>query len=36
MAAPVVVDLRNVYRPEQMTKRGFSYVSIGRSNSAPG
>jgi UDPglucose 6-dehydrogenase len=36
MAAPVVVDLRNVYRPEQMTQRGFDYVSVGRSNSKPG
>jgi UDPglucose 6-dehydrogenase len=36
MTAPVVVDLRNVYRPEQMAKRGFTYVSVGRSNSKPG
>ena len=27
---PVVVDLRNVYRLEDMEKRGFTYVSIGR------
>jgi UDPglucose 6-dehydrogenase len=30
MAAPVIIDLRNVYRPEEMTKRGFIYESIGR------
>jgi UDPglucose 6-dehydrogenase len=30
MAAPVVVDLRNVYRPEDMRRRGFTYASIGR------
>jgi UDPglucose 6-dehydrogenase len=30
MAAPVVVDLRNVYRPEEMADAGFTYVSIGR------
>jgi UDPglucose 6-dehydrogenase len=27
---PVVVDLRNVYKPEQMTRSGFEYVSVGR------
>jgi UDPglucose 6-dehydrogenase len=32
LAAPVVVDLRNVYRPEEMARQGFTYVSIGRSN----
>ncbi len=31
MAAPVVVDLRNIYRPEEVRRRGFKYVSIGRS-----
>ena len=30
MKAPVVVDLRNVYRPEDMRVRGFRYSSIGR------
>jgi UDPglucose 6-dehydrogenase len=30
LAKPVVVDLRNVYRPEEMSRRGFTYVSIGR------
>jgi UDPglucose 6-dehydrogenase len=30
MRAPVVVDLRNIYRPEELRARGFTYVSIGR------
>jgi UDPglucose 6-dehydrogenase len=30
MRSPVVVDLRNVYRPEEMRQRGFTYVSVGR------
>ena len=27
---PVIVDLRNVYRPDDMRARGFTYTSIGR------
>jgi len=27
---PVVVDLRNIYRPEEMARMGFTYVSVGR------
>ena len=30
LSAPIVVDLRNIYRPEEMARRGFTYVSIGR------
>jgi UDPglucose 6-dehydrogenase len=30
MKAPVLVDLRNVYRPEDMRGQGFEYTSIGR------
>jgi UDPglucose 6-dehydrogenase len=30
MAQPVIVDLRNIYRPEEMSKHGFIYESIGR------
>ena len=30
LAAPVVVDLRNIYRPEDMRRRGFVYASVGR------
>ncbi|MFE9082510.1 UDP-glucose dehydrogenase family protein [Brevundimonas sp. NPDC003935] len=31
---PVMVDLRNVYRPEDMKARGFRYSSIGRPDKA--
>jgi UDPglucose 6-dehydrogenase len=27
---PIVVDLRNIYRPEEMARHGFAYVSVGR------
>jgi UDPglucose 6-dehydrogenase len=30
MACPVIVDLRNIYRPEEMSRYGFAYASIGR------
>ena len=30
MANPVVVDLRNVYRPDDMRRLGFTYVGVGR------
>ncbi len=30
LAHPVVVDLRNVYRPEDMAAHGFVYESVGR------
>jgi UDPglucose 6-dehydrogenase len=30
LAAPVVVDLRNVYEPHRMREAGFRYVSVGR------
>src|SRR5215471_7756117 len=30
MAQPVVIDLRNVYRPEDMAAHGFVYESVGR------
>jgi len=30
MAQPVLVDLRNIYRPEDMAARGFAYSGIGR------
>jgi UDPglucose 6-dehydrogenase len=32
---PVVVDLRNVYRPEEMARHGFTYVSVGRPAQRP-
>ncbi|HEY4586189.1 MAG TPA: UDP binding domain-containing protein, partial [Brevundimonas sp.] len=31
---PVMVDLRNVYRPDDMKARGFRYSSIGRPDDA--
>ena len=30
MATPAIVDLRNVYRPDEMARRGIAYASIGR------
>jgi len=30
MAEPVLVDLRNVYRPDEMARHGFTYESVGR------
>ncbi|MBB5572730.1 MULTISPECIES: UDP-glucose dehydrogenase family protein [Rhizobium] len=30
MKAPVLVDLRNIYRHDEVTKHGFAYTSIGR------
>ncbi len=30
MAQPVIVDLRNIYRPSEMAEHGFTYESVGR------
>jgi UDPglucose 6-dehydrogenase len=30
MRAKVAVDLRNIYRPEELRRRGFAYTSLGR------
>jgi UDPglucose 6-dehydrogenase len=30
MAQPVIVDLRNIYRPDEMAEHGFTYASVGR------
>lgn len=30
LKAPVVIDLRNIYKPAEMRAQGFTYVSIGR------
>ena len=36
MRQPVVVDLRNVYKPGDMSRRGFRYHGIGRGGAAAG
>lgn len=35
LKAPILVDLRNVYRPADMAAAGFRYSCIGRSTKAP-
>jgi UDPglucose 6-dehydrogenase len=35
MACPVVVDLRNIYRSEEMSKLGFAYACVGKLSAAP-
>jgi UDPglucose 6-dehydrogenase len=30
MRRPAVIDLRNIYKPEEMRARGFAYASVGR------
>ncbi|MBV8838849.1 MAG: UDP-glucose 6-dehydrogenase, partial [Alphaproteobacteria bacterium] len=30
MASPVLVDLRNVYQPDDVARQGFIYDSVGR------
>ncbi|MEC8457587.1 MAG: UDP binding domain-containing protein, partial [Pseudomonadota bacterium] len=30
MTQPVLIDLRNIYRPDDMARRGFKYSGIGR------
>ncbi|HKD47365.1 MAG TPA: UDP-glucose/GDP-mannose dehydrogenase family protein [Rhizomicrobium sp.] len=32
LKSPLMVDLRNIYRPAQMVRAGFRYVSVGRSD----
>jgi len=32
LGAPIIVDLRNIYPPEDMQRRGFAYTSVGRPN----
>ncbi|NRP18405.1 UDP-glucose 6-dehydrogenase [Ensifer adhaerens] len=32
MKEPVLVDLRNIYRPDEVAKHGFAYASVGRPN----
>jgi UDPglucose 6-dehydrogenase len=35
MRAHVLVDLRNIYRPDDVAAAGFRYISIGRANAVP-
>jgi UDPglucose 6-dehydrogenase len=35
MASPVMVDLRNIYQPEEMQRHGFVYSCVGRPTAAP-
>ena len=30
MATPVIVDLRNIYSPEEVARNGFHYCGVGR------
>jgi UDPglucose 6-dehydrogenase len=30
MKTPIMIDLRNIYRPDEMAEAGFAYHSIGR------
>jgi len=30
MARPVIVDLRNIYRTDEMRRAKFKYVAVGR------
>src|ERR1700749_4359865 len=32
MAQPVIIDLRNIYRPEEVRELGFTYESVGRAS----
>lgn len=36
VATPIIIDGRNLYRPEQVTAAGFHYHSVGRSYLSPG
>ena len=35
MACPVIVDLRNIYQPDEVKRHGFAYASVGRSTAEP-
>jgi UDPglucose 6-dehydrogenase len=35
MTTPVIVDLRNIYRPEEPHRHGFAYASVGRPSDSP-
>ncbi len=33
---PIIIDGRNLYRPDEVTRHGFTYISVGRSTANPG
>jgi UDPglucose 6-dehydrogenase len=35
LRSPNIVDLRNIYRPDEMEQLGYMYTSLGRPNAAP-
>ena len=35
LTAPVMIDLRNIYNPDEMAEAGFYYFSIGRASATP-
>ena len=35
MKQPLIVDLRNIYEPDDMARAGFRYVSVGRATVGP-
>jgi UDPglucose 6-dehydrogenase len=35
LKTPLMVDLRNIYRPAQMAEAGFTYISVGRGSVSP-
>jgi UDPglucose 6-dehydrogenase len=35
LKTPLVIDLRNIYRPAHMAQAGFRYVSVGRAEALP-
>jgi UDPglucose 6-dehydrogenase len=30
MSFPLIIDLRNIYKPHEMAEAGFDYISVGR------
>jgi UDPglucose 6-dehydrogenase len=36
LTRPLMIDLRNIYRPAHMAEAGFTYVSVGRAAAGQG
>jgi UDPglucose 6-dehydrogenase len=36
MKAALIIDLRNLYKRQDMQKHGFHYISVGRQDVVPG